>query len=596
MSNKLFIAVVAFLLTIHFGCSSGSSSSDGGGTGSSASSENKAILHALADPEMLTPYNGNDNGATNIQAQTHQTLLSIDFKTNKITPILVTSRPNFQVNGDGTIHADLEIRKEAKWDDGTPITGNDVAFSLKVILNPETDCKHSKPYFEKISDVVVDKGNPKKFRLIYAAPYHAAESSLTGLIVLQDKIYDPEGIMKPFSVNQLHKDALGGKKLVKNVQIKKFAKQYNAPKFQREVVSGSGPYKFVEWQTNQRVKLELKEDWWGHALSNVSHHFEAYTKEVVHESINDLSTAVVALKGSKVDAMNGIPPKDFVTDLRKSTNFTNEFNTYTPPLFSYDYMAFNTRLDKFNDVKVRRALSHVMNVEQLIKTFCYGLGVQVASFVHPDIKDRLNENVKPYEYDLNKARTLLAEAGWKDSNGNGIIDKEFDGELQEFEIKLNFNNGNSRRERACLIFQAAAKKIGVKVNIIPLEWAVLLENTKTQNFEMFVMGWISSPLESDPKQIWHTDSAKDGGSNYTNFGTPKSDKLIEDLRSEMDATKRAVYYRELQQVIHDEAPYIFLLAQKERIAINKRFANSYGSGIKPGYWAPGFKLNVPSAN
>lgn len=594
MSNKLFTAFIAILLTLHFGC--GGDSATQGGSGSTASTENKAILHALADPEMLTPFNGNDNGSTTIMGQTHQKLLSLDFKTNTIIPILVTARPDYKDTGNGTYTTDFEIRKEATWDDGTPITGHDIAFSIKVVTNPETDCKSSKPYFEKFSDLIVDKENPKKFKLVLGEAYHASETALTGLYALPKQVYDPEGLMDGFTVNQLYKDAKGGKKLKKDPKIKKFAEQYNSSKFQREVVQGSGPYKFVEWQTNQRVKLALKKDWWGHKLSNVNHHFEANAKELVYESINDLSTAVVALKGQKVDAMNGIPPKDFVTDLRKSTNFTGDFNTYTPPLFSYDYMAFNTRLGKFNDVKVRRALSHVMNVEQLIKTFCYGLGVQVASFVHPDLTERLNENVKPYEYDLNKARALLAEAGWKDSNGNGIIDKEIDGELEEFEIKLNFNNGNSRRERACLIFQAAAKKVGVKVSIIPLEWAVLLENTKTQNFEMFVMGWISSPLETDPKQIWHTDSSKDGGSNYTNFGTPESDKLIEDLRGEMDAAKRIPYYKRLQQVVHDEAPYIFLLAQKERIAINKRFNNSYGSGIRPGYWAAGFKVSSPTPN
>lgn len=594
MSNKLFTAIIALLLTMHFGC--GSDSATQGGSAGASSKENKATLHALSDPEMMTPFNANDNGATLIQANTHQNLLSIDFKTNKIAPILVTARPDFKKADNGTISAEMEIRKEAKWDDGTPITGNDVAFSLKVLLNPETNCKHDKPYFEKISDLIVDKANPKKFKLVLAEPYHLAETSLTGLMVIPKKVYDPEGIMDGFTINQLHKDAKGSKKLTKDANIKKFAEFYNGPKFQREVVAGSGAYKFKEWQTNQRVKLELKEDWWGHALSNESHHFEAYAKELVYETVNDLSTAVVALKGQKLDAMYGIPPKDFQTDLRKSANFTNQFNTYTPPLFSYDYMAFNTRLGKFNDVKVRRALSHAMNVEQLIKTFCYGLGVQVASFVHPDIKDRLNPNVKPYEYDLNKARKLLAEAGWKDSNGNGIVDKMIEGELEEFEIKLNFNNGNSRRERACLIFQEAAKKIGVRVSIIPLEWAVLLEKTKAQDFEMFVMGWISSPLESDPKQIWHTDSSKDGGSNYTNFGTPESDKLIEDLRYEMDPAVRVKHYQKLQQVIHDEAPYIFLLAQKERIAVNKRFGNAYGSGIKPGYWAPGFKLSAPNPN
>ena len=339
--------------------------------------------------------------------------------------------------------------------------------------------------------------------------------------------------------------------------------------------------------------MALKEDWWGHGLAQVSHWFEAFPKELVFESINDLATATVALKGEKLDAMNGIQPKDFVTDLKKSESFTSKFATFTPPLFSYDYMAINMRLPKFSDVKVRQALSHIMNVPQLIESFCYGLGVQVASFTHPDIKSRLNPNVKPYEFNLDKAKALLAEAGWKDTDGNGVLDKEIDGEKEEFTVKLNFNSGNSRRERACLIFQEAARKAGIKVEVIPLEWAVLLERNKVHDFEMFVAGWISSPLESDPKQIWHSDSANDGGSNYTGFGTPESDKLIEDIRVTMDEKERAEMYKKLHQIIHDEAPYIFLLAQKERIAAAKKYNNILVSGNRPGYWASAFKITKP---
>ncbi len=595
MFNKSFFGLLAFSALFLASCGSDSATQGEGGA-SDASYQNRVIMHALSDPEELTPLNANDNGATMILTQTHSTLIHIDFKTTEIVPVLIKERPKFTKNADGTLDMDMEIRPEAVWDDGTPITGKDIAFTFKVLKNPETNSKSLKPYFDKVMDVEIDKENPKKFKVLYAEPYHAIESAYSDLFILQDKAYDPDGLMAGFTVNQLYKDAKGPKKLAKNDKIKDFAKQYNGPKYQREFVSGSGPYKFTKWETNQRVKLNLKKDWWGHKLKNFNHRFEANVEELVFESVNDLSTAVVALKGGKLDAMYGIPPKDFVTDLRKSEKFGNSFNTFTPPLYSYDYMCFNMRLEKFQDVRVRKALSHIMNVDQLIESYCYGLGVQVAGFIHPDIKSRLNENVKPYAYDLGAAKKLLAEAGWKDTNGNGIVDNLVDGEREDMIIKLNYNNGNARRERACLIFQEAARKAGVKVEIVPKEWAVMLQDNKVHKFEMFVMGWISSPLESDPKQIWHTSSANEEGSNYSNFGTPESDQLIEDLRTEMDDQKRFALYKRLQQIIHDEAPYIFLLAQKERIAIHKKYANSYGSGIRPGYWAPGFQVNTPTPN
>ena len=557
---------------------------------------NCVIQHSLSDPEELTPLNANDNTASLLFHHMIQTLIHIDYKSNKIIPILAKERPTINKLDDGKVTLDWEIRPEAQWDNGQPITGHDIEFTLKVLLNPETDSKALKPYFDKVEDIIIDEENPKKFQVVYSEPYMIIESSFTNLWVVPSYAYDPEGIMANYTLKQMVDDNRGAKTLKDDLEIKKFADEYNSPKYQREVVVGSGPYAFDRWETNQRVVVRLKENWWGHTLAKENHWFEAYPEEIIFESVNDYATAVVALKGEKLDAMNSIPNKDFVTDLRKSESFLEKFNTYTPPQFSYDYIAINMRLPKFKDKKTRKALAHTMNVNQLIDSYCYGLGQPVASFTHPDITHRLNPDVKPYAYDLEKAKQLLSEAGWTDSDGDGTLDKMIDGEKVDFKIKLNFNNGNKRRETACLIFQESARKIGIDIEIVPLEWAVLLERNKVHDFEMFVAGWISSPLESDPKQIWHTDSANDKGSNYTGFGNVESDGVIEALRVEMDDTKRAELYKKLHAMIHEDVPYIFLLAQKERVATHKRYGNSYGSGIRPGFWAAGFQVAQPIAN
>lgn len=591
LTNIIPILITAFVWTLA-GCDGDGSSTDGTGN-DTTNYENKVVMHALSDPEELTPLNANDNGSTMVFQNVFQPLVQVDYKTYEIVPVLAKARPVFTDMPGGKIRADFEIRPEAKWDNGDPITGEDVDFSLRVLKNPQTNSKPLKPYFEDIEEVIVDKSNPKKFSFVYAQPYMIIESALTDLLIIPKHIYDPEGIMKKFTVKQLYTQ---GEKLRDNADIKKFAEQYNGSKFQREVLEGSGPYAFAQWQPNQRVILTRKTDWWGYKVKDANHWFEAYPDKLIYESINDLTTAVVALRGEKIDAMFGIEPKSFVTDLRKSKSFTDKFSTHSPPLFSYDYMAINQRIDKFSDVRTRKALAHIMNVEQLIKSFTHGLGERVATFTHPSLKERISPKVKPYPHDIAKARKLLAEAGWKDTDGNGVLDKEIDGEKVDFEINLNFNTGNSRREKACLIFQEEARKAGVKVNILPLEWSVMLERNKSRNYEMFVAGWISSPLESDPKQIWHTDSYADRGSNYTGFGNATTDKIIDDMRAEMDPGKRYQYYHQLQEAIHKDVPYIFLLAQKERIAINKKFNNAYTSGIRPGYRPNGFQISKPMAN
>ena len=115
----------------------------------------------------------------------------------------------------------------------------------------------------------------------------------------------------------------------------------------------------------------------------------------------------------------------------------------------------------------------------------------------------------------------------------------------------------------------------------------MLDNLKKHDFELYVGGWVASPKLADPKNIWHSEAAN-GGSNYGYFGNEKSDKIVEAIRKEMNPKKQAALYKELHWIIHKEIPYIFLISQHQRIVVDKRFKNVYGSGMSPGYWAAGF--------
>lgn len=540
--------------------------------------------HSLSDPQSLNPYNGQGETSTYIAYQVQGALYYTNFKTYELTPVLATADPVFTERGDGFIDMEMEIRPEATWDDGSPVTGHDVAFSLKVMKTPKVDNAQNKPYFEYIKAIEVDAENPKKFKL-KIEPYMIAHGALTQLYILPKSVYDPKGLLEGYTVEQLeaNKEALKNDKT-----LDEYAQFFNDTPFKRQMTAGCGPYTFDRWETNQRVVFKLKENWWGHQLAEVNHFFEAYPKEIIYEVINDLTTAVVALKGEKIDAMRSINPKDFVEDLRENACFTDRYHTYTPPLFSYDYIGLNVKKPMFAEQKTRLALAYLMNVDQLIQSFCFGLGVPVASIIHPSITNLLNTDLEPIPYDLEKAKTLLAEAGWTDSNSDGILDREIDGKRVDFEFTVITNNGNDRRRMGCLIFQEGCRKAGIKVNVETQEWSNLLENTKTHNFDAYIGGWISSPNESDPKQIWHTESYN-GGSNYVGFGDAASDALIEELRRELDPDKRAQLWKDLQAAIREDMPYIFLLSQTERIAIHKKYDNAYSSGIRPGYWKNGFK-------
>jgi peptide/nickel transport system substrate-binding protein len=540
--------------------------------------------HSLSDPQSLNVYNGQGETSTYIAYQIYQCLYFTNFDTYELSPVLATDNPVYVEREDGLIDMQMEIRPEAQWDDGTKITAEDVAFSLKVMKCPKVDNQQNKPYFEFVKGIEIDAENPNKFNLVIE-PYMIAHGSLTQLYVLPRSTFDPENLLGDYTVEQMERDK---EELKKDKVLDKFAEFFNSDKFKREMTVGSGPYTFDRWETNQRVVFKLKEDWWGHQLADVNHFFEAAPKEIVYEVIKDLTTAVVALKGEDIDAMRGINPKDFVDDLSKNECFTDRYNLSNPPLFSFDYIGLNMKNPIFAERDTRMGLAYLMNTEQLIQSFCFGLGEPVTSIIHPSLKDRLNADLKPIPFDPEKAKEFLYKAGWGDANSDGVLDREIEGEQVDFKFTIITNNGNDRRKTACLIFQEGCRKVGIDVSIEVQEWAILLENTKQHTYEAYIGGWISSPNESDPKQIWHTESYN-GGSNYVGFGDENSDALIESLRSELDPETRYQLWKDLQASIRDQMPYIFLLSQKERISVHKKFGNAETSGIRPGYWMNGFK-------
>ncbi len=589
--SKIFFAA-SFAALLFSGC--GGSSDGDGGEGNNGTDEKvefsqvyEVTARELSDAESINLINGQGEQTTYMGYYMQPALLGIDFKSLEIVPVIAKELPKLEVREDGKLLISYEIREEAAWDNGETITAKDIEFTLKVIKNPKVDNQRIKPYFEFIEDIIYDAENPKKFTFVCKEAYMLAENGSGDFGIHPAYIYDPEGIMEKFTLKQLSNEA---DELANDEDIVRYANFFNSEKFSREVVAGAGAYELEKWETNERMILKKKESWWGDNLKNINTLFPSPRPDrIIFETINDDATAITALKAQKVDVMRSIDPKIFVKDFPKSDKINKYFNLETPNFMAYEYIGLNMKNNKLKSKETRRALAHIMDVSKIIETIYYGLGARTVGFIHPSNKKFYHTGIEPYSYDIAKAKEMLAADGWEDSDGNGTLDKEIDGERVEFTLEIIHNAGNARRQKVCLIFQEEARKAGIAVSIRELQWAVFLETTKKHDFEAYIGGWVSSVVESDPKQIWHTDSYNDG-SNYVGFGTAESDLLIEDLRKELDATKRAELYKRMQEILHEDVPYIFLNITKQRLAIHKRFSNAYGTEQRPGYWRAGFRL------
>ena len=562
------------------------------GKKSDASSTGESVLNAraISDPDMLNPINLTSTDGRFIANLIFLSLNGTDPKDYHLTPALVASRAKLTELTDGEwkggMKMEYEIRPEATWDNGTPVNASDYIFTLKSVLNPETKCTPLRPYYEWLADVVIDPANPKKFT-VYARDKFFLVEEFAGFYVIPEYVYDPEHIMAKFSIKDMNTNEKRTA-LKDNADIRKFADQFNSEKFQREKsgIVGCGPYEFVEWKTGQNITLVRKKNWWGDKIKDVRD-FIAYPDKIVFKVINDPNTAVTALKDEQVDEMTGIEGKLY-EELLKNETAKQKLKLDAPSIFSFTFLGFNTKKPKLSDRKVREAIAHCINRKQINEVIAFNKNQISESFVHPTQK-HFNKDIKAFDYDLDVARKLLDEAGWKDSDGDGFRDKVINGEKTTLSLDFKIPAGNKGRQQTGILIKEDLKKVGIDLNITAREWSVYIQDMDKKDFDMTYGGYSMSPTMGDPKQMWHTSSAVTGGSNIFSYGNAESDKLIEDIRSELNEDKRVEMYKKLEVMIHDDVPCVFMFIPANRMAVNKRYTVEE-TLINPGFMYNEFKL------
>jgi peptide/nickel transport system substrate-binding protein len=547
-------------------------------------------IHESADPDMLNPINLSSANARRLADIMFSTMLGQEPAGNfDLKPYLLKERAKITeiTEGEfaGGMKLEMEIKEDAKWDNGTPITGHDYVFTVKAILNPKTNCENLKGYFDWVGDIVVDSANPKKIT-IYSNKKHFQIEENAGGYVIPEYNYDAEQIMRKFAMRDFNtKDKINALKT--NQDIIKFATQFNSEKFQRDpkFIVGSGPYMLEKWTTGQEVVLKRKENWWGDKYAS-ERDFWAFPKRIKVKIINDNNTAFTALKDGQLDNYCAIPAKDF-KELEKNDKFLQNFNLNKVDRLTYSFIGLNTRNEKLKDVNVRKALAHAVNRDKINEILAFGESKKTESFVH-NTQPHYNKDLKEYEFNINKSIELLEASGWKDTDGDGIRDKVLNGRKTPLEITFKYSKDENTKNQA-LIIQEDFKKAGIKLLMVEKEWTVFLQDLDKFDFEMYPVGFTMSPTMSNPKQQWHTSSAVPGGSNNVGWGNAASDQLIEDIISDLNVDSRRDKYKKLQKMIHDDVPVIFMYNSINRIATKKTF-NVEKIMISPGVRYNEFEL------
>jgi peptide/nickel transport system substrate-binding protein len=391
---------------------------------------------------------------------------------------------------------------------------------------------------------------------------------------------DPQGITDKISFEEL-KDF---NTAAKNPLINKYADFINSQEVSREAryLIGSGPYIFEKWETGAGVTIKRNPNYWD------ASHTPNYPNRILFKTINDNAAALVAAKNKEVDAMYVIPPTDFYKNLENPEQFSLLKAKPSEP--QYTYLGWNELNPLFQDKKVRMALSHLVDRKTMIDKILFGDAIPIQSHIFYQNKKLLNPDLPIIEFNPEKAKELLAEAGWKDTDGDGVLDKVVNGKKMDFKFTFLINT-NQIRKQILLIVIDALKRVGISADLQELEWSVYIDKTKKHEYDATYSAWTSPTTPPDPFQIWHSSQSQGEGSNFISFKNEESDRLIEAYRDEMDENKRIEIIKKWQKLIYDEQPYTFLWAPTARYIYDKRFKNTrwYSYQPSPAYnewWVP----------
>tara|TARA_Y100001933_G_C18989991_1_gene560123 strand:- start:1700 stop:2473 length:774 start_codon:yes stop_codon:yes gene_type:complete len=243
----------------------------------------------------------------------------------------------------------------------------------------------------------------------------------------------------------------------------------------------------------------------------------------------------------------------------------------------------------FVDQKVRRAMAYLTPVDEIIEVMVHGKASrQAAQISH--LKSTYNDTLKLIPLDIEKAKELLTEAGWVDTDGDNIRDKVINGEKIKFKFKLNYMTSPVTKE-IVLMIKESMYKAGIVADPNGMDFSLFYKNAQDHNFEAMLGGWGGSASYSNPVQLWHTSSWASKGSNFCGFGDAASDALINLANSSLDSAAHTEALWKLQARIYNDQPYVFLYSTKNKIAIHKRFDNRNTYFERPGLMLNNLKLN-----
>ena len=461
-------------------------------------------LSMSSSPSRLNPILANDTASSEIADWLFNGLFKYDKDGNPTLEL--ASSYKFET----PTKLIIKLRKDVLWHDNTKLTAHDVVFTYEKIIDPKV-FNSIKSNFKEVQSVKAL--DDYTVEVIYKNPYFKAlETWMVGIL--------PKHLLKD------EKDLM-------------------TSSFNKNPI-GTGSYKLKEFKTGQDIKLIANDKY-----------FDGKPKidEILYQFLPDPNTSFLYLKQKKLD-VGGLTP--IQVDRQIDNNFKENYTIIEKPSFSYGYLGFNLKSEKFKNKEIREALSFAIDREEIVNILFFGHG-KVCNGPFLPGSFAYNDEVKTIKQNINKAKELLKKNGYDENN--------------PFTFEVVTNTGNDTRINVAQIMQYQLAKAGVIMKIRVMEWQAFLNTVvRPKNFEAIILGW-SLALMPDAYPLWHSSSSKLGRFNLVDYKNEEVDKLIEEGSITIDRKKLSTIYKKIFKIISDDLPYLFLYIPNSISVVNKNIQN-----------------------
>lgn len=503
-----------------------------------------------AQPSKLTPVLAEDVYGRRVDDQICETLADFNPTTLEVEGILAEA---WQYDPNG-YWLRVKLRENINFSDGVEVTAEDVRWSFHdYINNPELETESLRSILTSIKKVEVISEKVVEFTFVEPDAYNLQAALM--FYILPKHFYIK---LTPSQINQ-----------------------------STALAMGSGPYKIEnldvdsQWAPGQPIILVRNEQYWGPKPALESLRFLTITQDIARLTEFRNSNASMIRPSSPQFAK--VSREQGWDDFAYSLDWINIRSGYS--FIGWQCGPRNGKLTPFHDKRVRQAMTLILDRQLIIDDIYEGIG-NVAVGPNNAPSPAANPNISPMPYDPDRAKELLAEAGWIDTDNDGILENE---RGDEFVFEFTRASGGQTIERFQKYLVDQCASVGIRCNPKIVDWSLYDQIMKNRDFDAITLAWSATAPESDPKQIWHTDSIQNQGHNFIQWDAGQ-DQYIDGIKATLDYEERMKIFHQFHALVHEEQPYTFVRVSPWLRFINKDFQNvhTYPKGLEQReyYYAP----------